>query len=160
VRALDYALKEYATKEVAGQGNNPRILEYFIKSKNEWADKDSISWCAGFMGYCLETAGLRSTQSLTARSYETWGKATNTPNVGDIAVFWRGSRTGWQGHVAFFIREQGDKVWVLGGNQTDAVNISSYPKSRLLSYRTVPVTDVNQSLIKLILQLLGVDKRK
>lgn len=93
--------------------------------------------CAAFTGYCLEKAGIESTKKLNARSYLDWGNTTKTPRIGDVVVFWRGKKDGWQGHVGFFVRAKGDSIYVLGGNQSDMVNIQAYPKSRLLGYRTV-----------------------
>ena len=37
--------------------------------------------------------------------------------------------------MAFFDHDDGDRVFVLGGNQNDAVNVAGFPKSRVLSYR-------------------------
>jgi hypothetical protein len=40
-----------------------------------------------------------------------------------------------QGHVGFFAGLEGTKILVLGGNQSDAVDVSRYPSSRLLGIR-------------------------
>jgi hypothetical protein len=39
------------------------------------------------------------------------------------------------GHVGFYAGTEGSKVLVLGGNQSDEVNISRYPKNRILGIR-------------------------
>ncbi len=44
--------------------------------------------------------------------------------LGGIAAFWRDSPGGWQGHVDFLIGEDAEACHVLGGNQSDSVNIS------------------------------------
>ncbi|QKP77125.1 hypothetical protein HT051_06445 [Methyloligella sp. GL2] len=50
-------------------------------------------------------------------------------------MFSRGSSS-WQGHVAFFVKDLGNgRIQILGGNQSDRVSLSTYPKSRLLGYR-------------------------
>jgi len=55
---------------------------------------------------------------------------------GDVAVFWRGTPTGWQGHVGFVVRLDGDRVIVRGGNQRDdKVSDAPYPLARLLGFR-------------------------
>jgi hypothetical protein len=54
--------------------------------------------------------------------------------TGDIVIFSRGSKS-WQGHVGFFVKTAGAMIEVLGGNQSDAVNIQRYAKSRLLGVR-------------------------
>jgi hypothetical protein len=40
----------------------------------------------------------------------------------------------WQGHVAFFEREEKGRIVCLGGNQSDRVSLASYPTSRLLGF--------------------------
>jgi uncharacterized protein (TIGR02594 family) len=123
------------TDEIKGAKHNPVILEYFDAVGHGWVRDDETPWCAAFVGACLEEAGYKSTGSLAARSYLNWGKEVEKPKYGDIVVFWRGSKQGWQGHVAFFVRETKDYVYVLGGNQGNSVNVSRYSKSRVLGYR-------------------------
>jgi hypothetical protein len=53
-------------------------------------------------------------------------------------VFWRGTKDGSEGHVAFYISETQNFVYVLGGNQLDQVNISKISKAKLLDYRQIP----------------------
>ena len=50
------------------------------------------------------------------------------PVRGCIAIF------NW-GHIGFYIGEEGPYVRSLGGNQSDAVWISSYERIKVLSYR-------------------------
>jgi hypothetical protein len=89
----------------------------------------------------LEAAGLRSTRALNARSYMEWGEPTNNPKEGDIVVFWRVKRSDWRGHVGFFVKREGDRIWCLGGNQSDQVSVKDYPINGrtygLLGYRTL-----------------------
>jgi uncharacterized protein (TIGR02594 family) len=103
---------------------------------HDWVEHDSVAWCAAFVGHCLEKAGLRSTRRLNARSYLDWGIAVDLADAqeGDIVIFSRGSKS-WQGHVGFFVKTSGTMIDVLGGNQSDAVTIQRYAKSRLLGVR-------------------------
>lgn len=127
--------------EIRGAMHNPKIVAMFKKSGAEWVQDDETPWCAAFVGAVLKDAGLIGTMKLNARSYLKWGTAITSPSEGDIAVFWRGSKDGWQGHVAFFVRfEPNGDVVVLGGNQGDAVSIKTYPAERLLGFRRVPQT--------------------
>lgn len=137
MRPLDIALGEYGTLEDVSAGSNPRVLGYYAKVGQSWVKDDSIAWCAAFVGYCLEMALKPSTRLLNARSYLKWGVPTSTPKLGDIVVFWRVSPLSYLGHVAFYIRTEGQYVWVLGGNQSDQVKIEKYPLSQVLSYRSV-----------------------
>lgn len=124
------------TTESPGPEDNPAIVEMYASVGHDWVEHDSVAWCAAFLGHCLEKAGLRSTRRLNARSYLDWGISVDLADAqaGDIVVFSRGSKA-WQGHVGFFVKAAGASIEVLGGNQSDAVNIQRYSKSRLLGVR-------------------------
>lgn len=132
---MDVAYSYEGVKEFPGRKHNEKILDMFSMVGHKEVRNDETSWCAAFVGACLEKSGYTSTKSLLARSYLTWGKEADKPQFGDIAVFWRGSKKSWQGHVAFFIREDDKNVWVLGGNQRNSVNVTRMPKTQLLGYR-------------------------
>ena len=121
--------------EIAGAKHNPKILAMYKKSGAAWVEDDETPWCAAFVGAVLKDAGIKGTMKLNARSYLDWGEEVTKPEAGDVVIFWRGKKDGWQGHVAFFVRFDGDKIVVLGGNQGDAVSIKSYAGSRWLGYR-------------------------
>lgn len=128
------ALAEEGIKEFPGNGDNPRIVEY-LKSTNLSAPfnaNDETAWCSAFVNWCVERSGFEGTDSAWARSWLNWGKKINTPQRGCIVVFKRDVSSG---HVAFYIGETATQIKVLGGNQSNAVDITNYPKSRLLGYR-------------------------
>lgn len=124
------------TTEGPGPEDNPAIMAMYASVGHDWVEHDAVAWCAAFVGHCLEKAGLRSTRRLNARSYLDWGIPVDLPDAqaGDIVVFSRGSKS-WQGHVGFFVKTIGAMIEVLGGNQSDAVTIQRYAKSRLLGVR-------------------------
>lgn len=137
MKPFEIALKEYGVTEVVGKVNNPRVLEYFAKTGNSWVQDDETAWCAAFVGFCLETAGIASTKLLNARSYLNWHSPTLTPKLGDVAVFWRNTPASAEGHVAFYISNDVNGIWVLGGNQNNGVCIERMSYKYLLGYRTV-----------------------
>ena len=96
------------------------------------------AWCAAAVNSSLAQSGYKGTGSDMARSFMNWGEATTEPKVGDIAVFSRGDPKGPYGHVGYF-QGYDDKgnIKVLGGNQGNGVNVSSFPKDRLLGFRSV-----------------------
>ena len=124
------------TTEGPGPEDNPAIMAMYASVGHDWVEHDTVAWCAAFVGHCSEKAGLRSTRRLNARSYLDWGIPVDLADAqpGDIVVFSRGSKS-WQGHVAFFMKTTGAMIEVLGGNQSDAVTIQRYAKSRLLGVR-------------------------
>lgn len=136
---LDIALKEYGVWEWTGADHNPRVLNYFKEIGQSWVHDDETAWCAAFVNWCLVKAGKPQTGSLAARSFLSYGVSTKNPQLGDLAVFWRGQKNGAEGHVAFYISETQNYVYVLGGNQTDQVNIQRHSKAQLLDYRKIPL---------------------
>lgn len=121
-------------REIQGPRHNPIIVGMWVKLGLPYRD-DETSWCAAYVGYCLEEAGVRSTRSAAARSYEKWGVKLDekAAPVGAVAVFWRGTPTGWQGHVGFLVGwDQRGRPLILGGNQDDAVNVKPFDRSRLV----------------------------
>jgi len=132
---FDIAMKELGTSEIAGSGDNPRIVEYLRSTTlcGDLASNDETAWCSAFVNFCVEKAGFAGTDSASARSWLNRGRKTDTPVTGCIAVFKRGAPP--SGHVAFFVSENGDQIKVLGGNQSDRVCFAQYPKDRLLGYR-------------------------
>ena len=132
---LEYAKNEIGVKEKSGSNHNSRIIEYHSHT-SLGALTDETPWCAAFVCWCLEKAGIKSTNSARARSYLTWGVETKDPQEGDIVVLKR-SNDPSSGHVTFFIRCVNDKILCLGGNQSDSVCYAYYKKEDVLSYRRV-----------------------
>lgn len=139
MRPIDYALMEYGEKEVVGTANNARIVKYSHDIGNLWVNNDEVAWCSEFVNWCLLQAGIHGTKSAVARSFLTWGEETKTPEVGDLVIFNRPPDP-VAGHIGFFCNEHEGKIYTLGGNQNNAVNVSGYDKARVISYRKVPKT--------------------
>jgi len=136
--AYDLAKAEVGTVEWAN-GNNPKVVAYFKDSGNPGVMDDETAWCAAFVGAMLRRAGVKSTGALNARSYLDWGTpvARKDAQPGDVVVFKRGNSS-WQGHVAFFVKDRGALIDVLGGNQSNAVNVKGYQSAALLGIRRPP----------------------
>lgn len=131
---LAIAYAEEGVKEVVGSGDNPRIVEY-LRSTNlsaPFRNNDETAWCSGFANWCVERAGFAGTDSAAAISWGQWGKATDAPEPGDLVVFNWGNG---HGHVGFFVGFSGSIVKVLGGNQSNAVNVKNWAKSKVWRYR-------------------------
>lgn len=132
---LEVALGELVAgvAEVPGPASNPRVSEY-LRTVGLGPD-DETPWCSAFVNWCFQQVQQAGSGKGNARSWMGWGKPTTNPKPGTVTVFWRGSRDGWQGHVAFYLGEVGGAVIVLGGNQGDRVSVTAYSKERLLGYR-------------------------
>lgn len=153
--AFGRATNEIGTREIRGGEDNPKIVGWFDDVGHAWVGDDETAWCAAFLGAMLVAAGLESTRQLTARSYLGWGAAVSLDEAepGDLLVFWRESPDSWQGHVGFYVDHNAteQKVWVLGGNQANEVNIAIYPMHRLLGVRRMPAP-AKPSLIASIIE--------
>jgi uncharacterized protein (TIGR02594 family) len=135
---MQIARGEMGTKEFLGSADNPEVVKYLKSVDNisiSAQRNDETAWCSAFVNWCLEQTGKKGTKNAAARSWLKWGNELTTPEQGCIVVLWRGSPDGWMGHVGFFVRETSNYVYLLGGNQNDHVNISKYPKERILGYR-------------------------
>jgi uncharacterized protein (TIGR02594 family) len=131
---LAAAWRELGQKEIAGGADNARIVGYFREAGHAAIKDDETAWCAAFLGAMLERVGRRSTRSLRARSYVTWGTGIETPRFGAVAVLTRGSDPAL-GHVGFVVGETDDAIYLLGGNQSNAVTVQAFARSRLLALR-------------------------
>lgn len=114
--------------------NKATLSAFFRKAGGQTLDPSETAWCAAFVNSVLGAHGKGGTDSLAARSFLSYGEPVTTPSRGDIVVLRRGTQ-GWQGHVGFYVGEEGDNILVLGGNQSNKVSIDKYPKRRLLGYR-------------------------
>lgn len=96
--------------------------------------------CAAFAGAMLERVGIRSTRFEGAKSYLEWGNPIGNAVYGCIVVF---TREGG-GHVGFVVgKTKEGELLVLGGNQSDAVNVRTFTPARVSGYRWpkgIPVT--------------------
>lgn len=124
----------YGLKEWTAPGkSNPEIEDFFEELGFNYTD--DTAWCSAFANFVAKKVGLEYTGKLNARSWLTVGYQVTEPAVGDVVVFWRQSKSSWKGHVAFYINEDDKYIYVLGGNQSNMVNVAAYPKYRLLQYR-------------------------
>ena len=131
---LEQAWREAGVREGEGSASNIRILAFYAEVGKPGVTSDGVAWCAAFAGACLERAGLKSTRSLLARSYLGWGQPITQMRTGAIAVLTRGADP-TQGHVGFLLGEQGNQIFLPGGNQRDAVTVQAFDKSRLIGLR-------------------------
>jgi uncharacterized protein (TIGR02594 family) len=134
-RWLEIAYGELGTAEIAGEKDNPRILEYFKHTTIGPKVHDETAWCSAFVNFCVDTAGFDPTRLANARSWQRWGSGLIIPRVGAITVFNRPEAGPAAGHVAFFISQTPQMITVLGGNQHNRVCIGEYPRARLIGYR-------------------------
>lgn len=131
---IKIAEAEIGQKEISGNENNSRILEYHASTLGK-ANSETVHWCSAFVNWVMTKSGYTGTNNAVAISWAKWGKKVNQPSYGSIAVIdWDGKGPGWQGHVGFVVGKKGSSILLLGGNQSDAVNISSFNSNKVIAY--------------------------
>lgn len=126
------ALKHIGLKEVVGPKHSPAILSW-IKNLSGWFTDDETPWCGTFVAQCLKEAGRGYPKHwYRALAYADYGTKLAKPAYGCIGVM---GRTGG-GHVTFIVGETNDGKYLvgLGGNQSNAVNLMKFPKSRFTAF--------------------------
>ncbi|MBC7280049.1 peptidoglycan-binding protein [Hoeflea sp.] len=109
-------------------------LTAWLRSAGSAVNPARTPWC----GDAVETAILRALSDepvpgnpMASINWLKFGRELKTPSFGAVLVFWRGSKSGWQGHVGFYVGEDASHYHVLGGNQSDAITITKLKKGRL-----------------------------
>jgi len=134
---VQIAIKEIGVKEIKGPKHNPRVIEYMNATKwGKWVHDDETPWCAGFIGWVMVEAGYGDfipDYSLGAKSWLNFGVSAGKPVFGAIAVK---SRKGG-GHVGIVVGENKKRgtLYILGGNQSDAVCVKEYPRNVWIDFR-------------------------
>jgi uncharacterized protein (TIGR02594 family) len=113
-------------------------------------------WCSIFFNAAMESSGVPGTRSASSQSprHDPNFVQLSGPALGAIAVFWRGSQDSGLGHVGFYRGEDANRVWTLGGNENDMVQIEALPKSSatfgLIGYwwpKSVPLPSIGAVLM-------------
>lgn len=142
--AFDLAQRFIGVSEASGPTSNPHVLA-MLRMDQEWPEGDDVPWCSAFMNYIAWLLRLPRSKDLRARSWLKVGYAVDLENAEagfDVVVLKRG--TGKQpgpevidapGHVGLFAGREGSKIFILGGNQSDSVNVSAYPVASVLGIR-------------------------
>lgn len=126
------ASKWIGTKEIPGAKHSPTIMGWIknlgSKALGITVTDDETPWCGTFVAYCMKTVGLPTAPvAVRASSWATYGRQLVSPRLGCILVF---TRTGG-GHVGFYVGEDTTHYHVLGGNQSNSVNVTRVAKDRL-----------------------------
>lgn len=122
--------------------NNATLNDYMRKWGRWLGDVAKLPWC----GDMIESAVAKTlpdeplpTSPFWAQSWKNFGRDVADPIVGSIGVIRWNSRSG---HVGVVAGVDGGRVNLLGGNQSDAITIASFPRSKFIAFRwpsTFPV---------------------
>ena len=121
------ALHEVGVHEV-GDNAGPDVRRYIDEAH---VGAEGEAWCSIFACAMFEINGIPGTRSASSQSFRSSPNFVPLagPALGAVAVFWRQSHSSGLGHVGFYRGEAGDRVYVLGGNEADQVQIEGLPKA-------------------------------
>jgi uncharacterized protein (TIGR02594 family) len=132
-RWLQKAYAYEGLREIPGPRHNATIIGWLTKLRAWWRD-DETPWCGVFCAAVMQEAGLPYPRLyMRAKAWSDYGALLRPDRLspGAILVFHR--RGG--GHVGFYVGEDAGFYYVLGGNQSNAVNVMKLGKSRLVASR-------------------------
>lgn len=123
------------TNEFSGTRNNPTIMEWARKTARflgiPYAG-DHVPWCGLFMAHVMNENGITPPAiAVRASAWGSWGTSLSQGTPGAVLVF---TRSGG-GHVGLYVSEDDTTYHVLGGNQSDTVNVTRIAKNRLTAIR-------------------------
>jgi uncharacterized protein (TIGR02594 family) len=129
-------------KEKAGDASNPLVLG-MLRLDGEWPESDSVAWCSAFVNFVCWLLNLPRSKSLAARSWLKVGTPVDLKDArqGDIVILTRAGATrdprviNAPGHVGFYSTADTRSVYVLGGNQGDAVSVAAFPLANIIGIR-------------------------
>ncbi|MBU3720751.1 MAG: TIGR02594 family protein [Burkholderiaceae bacterium] len=130
------AAKHIGEKEIPGKASNP-LIRGWIKLAAKWLEQDDSStpWCGCFRGAVgLATATGVPPEHYRAKNWLLWGTGVHTIREalkGDTVVLVR--KGGF--HVGILDRVAGEYIYLLGGNQGDAVSIARFPVGQIEGIR-------------------------
>jgi uncharacterized protein (TIGR02594 family) len=144
ITAYDVAQRFIGVHETPGVASDPLVLSMLRLEQPDAAD-DAIPWCSAFVNFVAWLLRLPRSKSLAARSWLSVGLPIELSDAVpgfDVVILKRGAGEqpgadvlDFPGHVGFFAGAKGGTVYVLGGNQGDAVSIEPFPTARILGVR-------------------------
>lgn len=143
ITAYKLAERFIGTTEILGNMHNPHIIA-MLKLDSKWPDGDEVPWCSAFINYICWLLRLPRSKSLMARSWLEVGKPIHMIQAKpgfDVVILKRGKDqpgpevTSAPGHVGFYAGEVDNHILLLGGNQSNQVNVTPYDTHRVLGFR-------------------------
>lgn len=98
-----------------GGDNQGRYVRLYLNGK------ERLPWCAGFVSYVLSKANIDEFgYELSARAFynkaRKLGLITQTPQPGDLIVFWRESKDSFKGHIGIVETINNQRITTIEGN--------------------------------------------
>ena len=135
-RVLDVAAQYQGMDE---HRDGKQLSQLFDTELDISINPQRTAWCAAFANAVLVKAGYDYSGSLESASFIHYGKPVKEPARGDIVILHGGRRS--PTHVGFLVGSatvNGQLFYtVLGGNQSNRVQVSYFPASKVIAIRRV-----------------------
>ena len=129
---LKTAEKYIGIHEKPGPGSNPFVAKCLAACGYQGEDDSVIPWCACFISELVKECGYSLPElPAAAISWRHWGVGIEDPEIGCLAVF--------PHHIGIVADFDDDGIDLLGGNQSDAVNIKRFGYDNVVAFRNPPI---------------------
>lgn len=138
VTLYSQAQRYVGVRELAGPHDHPLIRWWLsLCFDGQLELHDEVPWCSAFLNGMAWELGLARSKSALARTWLQVGTPVplERARLGyDVVVLWRGDKASPAGHVGLYAGRD-DGVLLLGGNQSNAVSLATFPVDRVLGVR-------------------------
>lgn len=112
------------------------VLSEWLRSFGKFlGNPKDLPWCGDAVESCIAKTLPREplpSNPFFAQAWAKFGIDAGGPIVGAIgSIRWTAS----SGHVGIVAGVNGDRINLLGGNQSNAINISSFPRDKFIAWR-------------------------
>ena len=134
---MQWMFKADGTKEYPGEPNNPMIMRSVEVIAERWPDlasyartyrEDATPWCGLAAAWAMTKANIKPPKEfLSSKAWRTFGFDIKTPELGCVVCL--------ESHVALFHHQTGSTIYLMGGNQSDMVNLCPFKESEIVACR-------------------------
>lgn len=131
---LDMAITKKGLNE---NKNHAELMKFLRADGGTVGDPAKVPWCGDFVETCIALTLTRENlpgNPYLARNWAKFGQHVE-PTLGAVGVFWRGQPHGIEGHVAFLVGKVDGFLYILGGNQSNAITVTRIAENRLIDSR-------------------------
>jgi uncharacterized protein (TIGR02594 family) len=134
---MQWMVRANGIKEYPGEPNNPMIMRSVEVIAERWPDmaayahtyqEDATPWCGQAVAWSMTKANVRPPKDyLSSKVWRSFGFDVKTPEYGCIVCL--------ESHVALFHHQVGSTIYLMGGNQSDMVNLCPFNESEIVACR-------------------------
>ena len=121
----DYIAGNASSYIGVSESTHPDEVLRFLRDAGIANPSTKIPWCSVFVSEVYSESGVSNPNSAAVNDWRTWGDATNTPQVGDIAIFNSYS------HIGIVTAVDGEYVTIVHGNSNANGNSGIVTSSRM-----------------------------